>query len=155
MFRRRRGEITVSVAEEEANLLRRFIDEYLELLGAGDETDPVMKRLFPDASLDDNKVRADYRELARDPLERQKISGAETARRSLGDTGGWEATLTEEERDAWMVLLTDLRLVIGTRLDVTEEVMSTEPDPADPEQWPLAVIHYLGWLQQTLVDASQ
>lgn len=152
-FRRGRG-ITASLSEQEADLLRRLIREYLEVLSSSNDEGPVMKRLFPDASLDDEKVRVEYRELAEDDLAKHKRATADTALASLGPSGPYRGRLSEHERDSWMVLLTDLRLVLGTRLGVTEEMMSADPDPADPEQWPLAVMHYLGWLQETLVEAS-
>lgn len=165
MFRTRRGKITVSLTDREAGLLRGLIGEYLEVLdtqkastssGAIDPSDKerVMQRLFPEASLDDERVRAEYSQLARDSLEHDKRTNAQTALRSLGPAGPWKGTLSSEERDSWLVILTDLRLVIGTRLDVTEETMSIEPDPNDPQQWPIALLHYLGWLQETLVEAS-
>jgi len=61
--------------------------------------------------------------------------------------------LTDEEQEAWLVLLTDLRLAMGVRLGVTEETFNTFPNPNDPAQWPLAVLHYLGSLQESLVNA--
>lgn len=153
VFRTRRGEITVSLSGREADLLRGLVREYLQVLESDDD-DKVMRRLFPDASLDDDEVRTKYLELTRESLAGHKRAAAERALLSLGGAGPWKSALSEDERDAWLVLLTELRLVIGTRLDVTEETMSKEPDPNDPEQWPLAVMHYLGWLQETLVEAS-
>jgi hypothetical protein len=50
-------------------------------------------------------------------------------------------------------LLTDLRLAIGTRLDVTEEKMSDDIDPDDPEAAALSVLHWLGWVQGTILEA--
>jgi hypothetical protein len=155
MFRRKRAGVTVSVGEQEAELLRDLVRQYLEVLDSEAGEDAVTKRLYPDASVDDNQVRDAYRDLAHDSLADHKRGTAETALRTLGDKGPWHGSLSEEERDAWMVLLTDLRLVLGTRLDVDEEKMSMEPDPTDPEQWPLALMHYLGWLQESLVKASE
>lgn len=154
MFRRRRGEISVAVGKEEADLLRRLIAEYRTLLdAAGEPGDPIYARLFPSASLDDPDLDRQYRELASDSLDQHKRNTVEIATRSLGESGGWRSTLAEEEREAWLVLLADLRLAIGVRLAVTEETMGMPADPSDPEQWPLAVLHYLGALQESLVQA--
>jgi hypothetical protein len=49
-------------------------------------------------------------------------------------------------------VLNDLRLVLGTRLDVTEE-MDFDLDPSDPSAAELAVYAYLSWLQEQLVEA--
>ena len=157
MFRRRplgRGEVTVSLSNEETDLLRRLIMEYIELLdSAPDPTDAGRNRLFPAASHDDEEVARQFKNLVESDLDKLKRNNAQIARRSLGDLGGWRGTLTEEEKEAWLVLLTDLRLVIGARQDVTEEVMERLLDPNDPDQWPLAVLHYLGALQESLVRA--
>ena len=42
--------------------------------------------------------------------------------------------------------------ITGLSLD-TDETFDTFPNPSDPTQWPLAVLHYLGSLQESLVAA--
>lgn len=155
MFRRKKEGVTVSIGEQEADVLRDLVRQYLELLDSESAEEAVLKRLYPDASVEDEQVREAYRDLAHDTLADHKRGTGETVLRTLGEKGALDGSLTEEERDAWMVLLTDLRLVLGTRLAVDEEKMSLEPDPNEPEQWPLALIHYLGWLQESLVKASE
>lgn len=155
MFRRRRGSIRANLSADEADLLRRVIGEYLEILDAEPEpADPVRARLFPTSSFDDPELDRQYRELAHDDLDRHKRETARIALASLGDSGPWREALNEEQRDAWLVLLTDLRLALGVRLGVTEETLEVPLDPSDPGQWPLAVLHYLGALQESLVEAS-
>lgn len=61
-------------------------------------------------------------------------------------------TLSSEEAESWLTVLNDLRLVLGTRLDVTEE-MDFDLDPDDPRTPQLAVYAYLSWLQEQLVEA--
>jgi len=63
------------------------------------------------------------------------------------DTGD-RRPLTDDEQEAWLVALTDLRLAMGVRLGVTDETFDAFPNPNDPAQWPLAVLHYLGSLQE-------
>lgn len=156
MFRYRRGRVTAAFGEEEADLLRRLIDDYRRLVEVGSPAseDPVLKRLFPSASLDDPEIEDQWRELAADDLAAHKNSTAATALESLSPQGEWDAELSDEQMQAWLVLLTDLRLVIGVRLGVTEETMSAPVDASDPEQWPMAVLHYLGAIQESLVVAS-
>ena len=60
--------------------------------------------------------------------------------------------LDPAEVDAWLAALNDLRLVLGTRLDVTEELYEGEIDPADSE---LGVFLYLTWLQEQFVEAAR
>lgn len=152
MFRRdRQARVSVSLRAEEADLLRRLIGEYTELLGSPDPA--VGARLYPAASLDDPKIESTFRDLSQHDLERHKRAAAGAALESLGDQGAWKSTLDDGQQEAWLVLLTDLRLVIGTRQGVTEEMMERIPNPRDPEEWPLAVLHYLGALQESLVEA--
>ena len=154
MFRRRRGLVRLAVSDEEAELLRTTIREYVELLDApATLVDPVMARLFPTASLDDPALEIAFRDLSASDLDAHKRATAQSALASLD--GDRKAPLTAEQQDAWLVLLTDLRLAIGVRLGVTEETFETYPNPNDPAQWPMAVLHYLGALQESLVQALQ
>jgi hypothetical protein len=62
-------------------------------------------------------------------------------------------TLSLEEADAWLRALNDLRLVLGTRLDVTEDIDFEQLDPRKPRDRDLAVYAYLSWFQEELVEA--
>jgi len=150
VFRRRGRQIRVALSREDTELLQQVVREYLDLLDADREPgDPVIARLYPSASLDDPAVEAAYRELATSDLDQHK---RETARRVLEYLeAGERRPLTGEEQEAWLVLLTDLRLAIGVGLGVTEETFQTVPNPHDPAQWRLAVLDYLGVLQDSLV----
>lgn len=117
------------------------------------ETDPIFQRLFPDASFDDEKLNADYSSLTRGELETLKREAAARALVSIGESGPWGAQVGDVEQDSWLTLLTDLRLAIGVQLAVNEDTMQMVPDPRDPTQWPLAVLHYLGVVQESLVRA--
>ena len=55
------------------------------------------------------------------------------------------------ERDTGLDILNSLRLVLGTRLDVDEEL--PDLDPSDPQAPVYAVYEYLGWLLSQVVDA--
>ena len=68
-----------------------------------------------------------------------------TARRPTSST---RPTLT-----GWLTALNDLRLVLGTRLDVSEDDLDVDPD--DPEAPAHAVYHYLGMLLSEVVDALE
>jgi hypothetical protein len=50
-------------------------------------------------------------------------------------------------------VLNDLRLVLGTHLDVTEDIDYENLDPREPRGRDLAVYGYLSWLQEQLVEA--
>jgi hypothetical protein len=61
--------------------------------------------------------------------------------------------LTRQDLEAWLTALNDLRLVLGTRLDVTEELFDVEIEPSDPRGEELALYAYLSWLQEHVVRA--
>lgn len=144
----------VALSDEEVELLTGIVREYLELLDADREPgDPIMARLFPSASLDDPTLEADFRELAGSDLDQHKRQTAARVLEFLEQ--GCRRPLTDEEQEAWLVLLTDLRLAMGVRLGVTEEMFDSFPNPNDPAQWPMAVLHYLGSLQESLVTALE
>jgi hypothetical protein len=61
--------------------------------------------------------------------------------------------LSADEAEAWLRALNDLRLVLGTRLDVQENSLLDRIDSDDPDAAGLAVYAYLSWLQEQLVEA--
>src|SRR6266511_2343306 len=72
--------------------------------------------------------------------------------RVLSETASAER-LTAEQAQAWLTALNDLRLFLGTRLEVSDETLLAdlaEDDPGAPE---LALYAYLSWLQEQLVEA--
>ena len=89
-----------------------------------------------------------YRSLVRGQLVDGRAKAAATVRDTLG-----KDTLTPDEADAWLRALNDLRLVLGTRLDVTEDIDFEDLDLREPRGRDLAVYAYLSWLQEELVEA--
>lgn len=147
------GGVRFQLEGYEADLMRQLLDEMRTLLEADiPPSDAVLKRLFPDAFEDEEQAGA-YRELIGNELHDRKTSALRTATETLGITGAVNATLDDEQVDRWLALLTDIRLAIGTRLDVTEETMAAEVDPDDPDAAALSVLHWLGWLQESILAA--
>jgi hypothetical protein len=70
----------------------------------------------------------------------------------MGSTAD-QTLLTPEEADAWLRALNDLRLVLGTRLDVGEDFDWDAVGPDHPDAQELALYAYLSWLQEQLVEA--
>jgi hypothetical protein len=61
--------------------------------------------------------------------------------------------VTEEQMSAWLAALNDIRLVLGTRLDVTEDLYERGLPPGDPRVPQFALYQYLGFLQEQVVEA--
>jgi hypothetical protein len=146
------GSITVRFTQDEAELLRRLLAEMETLLESKSGRDPVVERLYPRA-YETEEEEESYRALVGDELVSAKRANLTTARDMLGREGAAEAALSEDQADAWLALLTDLRLAIGTRLDVTEERMSEDINPDDQDAAALSVLHWLGWVQGTILEA--
>ncbi len=141
--------VFVELEEDEQELLRRLTGEMRTLLEADiPPEDDVVQRLFPDA-YEEAEDQAAYRDLVGSELTRVKLHALSTVRDSLDGTSA--GPLSEDEASAWLAVLTDLRLAIGTRLSVTEEKMEEELDPGDPDAPAYAVLHWLGWVQESIL----
>jgi hypothetical protein len=135
------GGVLLRLSQEERALMAGLARDLRAQLD-GSPGDPSFRRLFPPAYEDERDERA-YRELAGDDL----LDGRRRALELVATTAGSDR-LSAEEADAWLRALNDLRLVLGTRLDVQEGTLLD--DPRTPE---LAVYGYLSWLQEQLVAA--
>ena len=130
----------------ERELLLQLRAELLSLLESAPD-DPSLERLFPPA-YDDGRRDAEYHRLMDDEL----MDGRRDDLDVMGVTAGQDK-LSPPEADAWLRALTDLRLVLGTRLDVTEDMDLAELDSRGPRAHGLAIYAYLSWLQEQLVEA--
>ena len=146
--RTRQGDYRLRLSEGERELLQRLPAELLALQTA-DPDDPALRRLRPSAYEEDAGAEAEYRRLMDGELQ----AGRREALQVLADTATRDR-LTPEELDAWLRALTDLRLALGTRLDVTEDAYAREIDPHDPDAYELSVFAYLSWLQEQAVEAA-
>lgn len=177
------GGAAVALDEVEIAILRSLAVQLLELIGPGAEpaededplaalfnegpseppTDPAVARLFPEAYGDeDDELRAasaEFRRFTENDLRTRKRDDALAVVRTLdalspvGD-GGAVLRLTEDECRNWLGSLNDLRLTIGTRLEVSDEEEDGSlyrlPD-SDPRK-PLVMAYlWLGALQETLI----
>jgi hypothetical protein len=142
------GRFRLRLSAAERHLLRDLPAELRSLLEGGSK-DPTLRRLFPPAHEGDADAEAEYQELMHDEL----LGKHRDALAVLEQTADREE-LREEEFDAWLSALNDLRLVLGTRLGVTEELYETDIDLNDPDAGGLGVYLYLTWLQEQFVEAA-
>ena len=61
--------------------------------------------------------------------------------------------LTEDELGSWLTATNDLRLVLGTRLGVTDDTQGFMPLADDPQAPEWVAYNYLSWLQEEVVAA--
>jgi hypothetical protein len=145
--RARDGTVRLSLPRTERALLRSV---HAELSGLLDDApdDPDLRRLFPPAYVDDADGDAEYRRLVGDQLADGRRRAFDTVAATLD-----RDRLTAEEADSWLRALNDARLVLGTRLDVTEEMDFAQFERDDPRAPEAAVYLYLSWLVEQLVEA--
>jgi hypothetical protein len=144
--RTRQGDFEVRLPAEERALLRNVAPQLRQLLD-GDLADPTLRRLFPTAYADDPERDREYHALVRDELADRRRAAVDTLLATVDRDRVDEAELT-----AWMGAVNDLRLVLGTRLDVSEETEPL-PDPDDPDGPLLVLYGYLGYLLEAIVAA--
>lgn len=169
-----RGERTRLVATmdaQEVSVLRGLVDEIRQLLGSrtaqhsvdelaaltgmatGPSTRPddrVLSRLLPDFTSEDADLAGALRSLHEPALIDAKQEAVSVVLATLPDAGG-RVELTTAQADAWLAALNDVRLALGTALDVSEDM----PDhfaPDDPRAPHLGVYQWLTFVQDALVQ---
>lgn len=117
--------LTAEFSDVEAAVLRELVTQLVELLDAADVRDPAVHRLLPDAYRDDVAAAAEFRRLTAQDLAGHKRDAAHAITRVVGDGG--TVSMTDAEGWDWLRALTDLRLVLASRLGI-----DTEDDAAEP-----------------------
>ncbi len=160
------GEVSVSFTVPESELLNdlsRQVSGMLESVlgdeplaafgiggGAGLSSDPAVARLLPDAYRDDADSSDEFRRLTEHALVTRKIANLTVLSQTTAQVG--ELLLNAEEQQAWLRALTDVRLVIASRLGI--ETDDHEPRPQTDEQFMLYDVYdWLGSVQGSLIDA--
>ena len=124
--RARGGGFRVRLAPDERALLASLPDQ-LEALVAGG-VGPGTVRLFPPAYAQDAEMEAEYQQLMREELVRRRMEAVGMVRDTID-----AERLTEEQLHAWVRVLNDVRLVLGTLLDVSEDSDVLDADQEGPD----------------------
>jgi hypothetical protein len=156
-------------------------DPLFNLLGiTGNELppeDPVLRRLLPNAYEDENEA-SEFRRYTEQSLREKKRASAHLIYEALIpseeewsadqplDKATIEVKLKLEEVGSWLSSLNDLRLALAVRLGIGEEDSSDKKSEgakekfevmveSDPMKAVYAVYSWLGWLQQSLLEAIE
>ena len=144
-----RGGYDVDLPEEERDLLALLPGRLLtslEILTQPDSDIPEnLRRLFPPAYPTDASAENAYIQLVRDDLLDHHRQALTVLRDSAEFTH-----LDEEGLAAWLTAITDLRLMLGSILEVSEE--ESEIDAADPRYYDWICYHYLSQLLFEIVS---
>jgi hypothetical protein len=142
------------------------LEKLLDFSGPTTEPDdPVLARLFPTAYPDDEEAAGEFRRFTEGTLRDNKAQAAVSIIETLEDSGlpgelAEDGLVVDIELDpgeavTWMKSFTDIRLALATRLGVEEgdeEYWLSLPDE-DPRAHVYDIYQWLGYLQETLVDA--
>ncbi len=141
-FRRRRdGRFSVNLSDDERGLIEQLVLQLRELLGTDS---PALRRLFPPPYGDDEERNQGYAVLAGSELVERRLAALDLVSSTLQ-----EDVLDEDQVEAWMRCINDIRLVVGTMLDVSED--GEGPPPDDPQAPVYAAYEYLGMLLERIV----
>ncbi|GGS95078.1 DUF2017 domain-containing protein [Nonomuraea spiralis] len=163
-----KGSVIARFEAAEVSLLRSLVSMLLGLVTPGETsddpleralgigaaqapTDPVLARLFPSA-YEDEQEASEFRRYTEATLRDGKRADAQTV---LDTARSGRAELTPEQAQSWLRSLNDVRLTLGTKLDVTEEIHDeiatmSEDDPRYPAY---VTYDWLTYLQDSLVRA--
>ena len=128
-------------------MLKSLPAQLRELL---DTDDPAVTRLFPPAYSEDPEREDEYRRLMKDELLSRRLE----ALALLEDTAMADR-LTEEQVLVWMRVINDVRLVVGTMLDVKEDDDRDLLNRNDPQAPMFGLYWYLSALLESIIEAVE
>lgn len=130
--------------------------------------DPVLQRLLPDAYRDDPDDSGEFRRFTERSLTSAKVANAEALIGSLVDGGltfgdlpddesdadPVEVELDQDEVQAWLRSLTDIRLSLAVRLGIEtdEDAMLVAQSDDEATAAMSDIFDWLGYVQETLVS---
>ena len=135
---------SINLEDDERAMLSSLLPQLRELI---EGRDSIAWRLFPNAYIDDREAAAEYEDMVGEELREKRLASIETVETTIERT-----TVDTDELMAWMGAVNDLRLVLGTRLDVTEE---SDIDDYNTDTARTLFLAYwrLGWFVEEIVEA--
>jgi hypothetical protein len=140
------GTFTINLQDHERETMLDLVAQLETVLNSGPD-DERLRRLYPTAYNENPEHDAEYQGFMRDELTQSRAASIATVREMLSS----DSPVTENQLGAFMMVLNNLRLILGTLLDVNED--DDEPDETDPlyGQWQL--YGYLGWLLEWVISS--
>ena len=148
-FDKKGDRFSVRLRKAQRDLLLELCQQSRALLEHEDpSSDPAVARLFPAAYQDDPLRNLEYETSLGGAPRTGKLNALDTMERTIG-----AKELSEDELLSWMGVVNDLRLVLGTRIDVTEESTDEDFPAGGPHRDTWQVYQFLGWLLQEMLSA--
>lgn len=162
------GQITLSLAAGEREVLGQLFDQMGQLLdeltaqetsdplelmlGMNGSTqiskDPALARLFPDGYSEDEHASSDFRRFTEQDLRQQKVATLNDVREAM-QAIEYPTVVSTSHAQSWLKALNDLRLVLGTRLEISDD----NDFDFDSDEPGIHLYNYLTYLQGTLIEA--
>ena len=156
-------EVLVNLTEQIIELLAERVDHHNDdplaaMVGiTAHDTPPddeVLLRLLPNAYADQVDA-SEFRRYTESTLRQKKQAHAMAMRMHLKAAVDGVVELDHDSANAWLGAMNDVRLALGVRLKIEEnthqELELLAPD--DPMRGVYAVYSWLGWLQESLLEA--
>ena len=139
-----------NIGDDERALVARLLTELSQLL-MSEADDPRLVRMFPPAYhlAADAEADAEYQRLMREDLVASRLSAIAAVNAALRAPG----PVDEEAMIAFVQSINALRLVLGTMLDVSEELDPDDIDDDDPLAGEHHLYNFLSWLLDWAVQA--
>lgn len=121
------------------------------------EDDPALRRLFPDAYPDDPQASAEFRRFTAAGQRRERLGEILDVRVDLDVLSTRPLKMQPERVEYWLRTINAVRLVLATRLGITDEVTADEAEQAavdDPSDVIYPAYEWLGVLIEMLVEVS-
>lgn len=156
-------EVLINLAEQIIELLAERVDHQSDdplaaMVGITSHDTPpeddVLLRLLPNAYADQVDA-SEFRRYTESTLRQKKQVHAIAMRLSIKSAIDGLVELDHEGANAWLGAMNDVRLALGVRLQVEENSHADLEllPPADPMRGVYAVYRWLGWLQESLLEA--
>ncbi|MCL4434970.1 MAG: DUF2017 domain-containing protein [Actinobacteria bacterium] len=141
--RQRDGTYRVILEDHGRELLAALCIQAKQLIA---RNDPASRRLFPPAHMEGGKAEEEYRQLVGDEIRNGHIEAL-----NILETTASKDCVSAEELEQWLDAVEILRLLLGTQLQITEDMdVDLDDESLDPR---MALYHYLTWLQDHMVNA--
>lgn len=166
-FSQSEREVLINLSEQIIELLAERTDQNHDdplaaMIGITSHDSPpedeVLLRLLPNAYADETAA-SEFRRYTESTLLDKKRAHAMALRSNLINAGNLAIDLDHDGAMAWLGALNDIRLALGVRLNIQENIQNSAKEnlellkPDDPHRAVYAVYAWLGHLQESLVQA--
>jgi hypothetical protein len=152
-----RGGARLTFTDVEREALEGLLGDLGDALAADglQPGDPVYDRLYPDgySGVAGPAEQHEFRDLTQSGLRDERVARLEECRSELvvSGTGDGRIEVDSDGFDRWLRVLNDLRLTLGTRLEIRDDDGHWDISPTDPRSTAHLLYAWLTEVQDTLV----